>query len=226
MPTEIYKTSIIELFDGTELYITPLKIKYLKLFLDEFENVKTSKNDAEAMFYLAKCATITMRQYCPSIKTQEQLEDNIDMPTVYKLLDFSAGIKINEKSEEPVKSQATESGSSWDDLDLAEIEAEVFLLGIWKDYDELESSMSMPEIMATLKVKRDLDYSNKKFLAAMQGVDLDKASNKSNAWEDMKARVFSNGEATNSRDIVALQGVNAQKAGFGIGMGLGYEKID
>lgn len=196
------------------------------MFLDEFENVKTSKNDDEAMHYLAKCATITMRQYCPSIKTQEQLEDNIDMPTIYKLLDFSAGIKINEKSEEPVKSQATESGSSWDELDLAELESEVFLLGIWKDYDELESSMSMPEIMATLKVKRDLDYSNKKFLAAMQGVDLDKASNKSNAWEDMKARVFSNGEAANSRDIVALQGVNAQKAGFGIGMGLDYEKID
>ena len=226
MPTEIYKTSIIELFDGTELYIIPLKIKYLKLFLDEFENVKTAKNDEEAIDYLSKCATITMRQYCPSIKTQEQLEDNIDMPTIYKLLDYSAGIKINEKSEEPVKQQATDSGSTWDELDLAEIESEVFLLGIWKDYDELESSMSMPEIMATLKIKRDLDYSNKKFLAAMQGVDLDKSSGKSDAWEDMKARVFSGGAATNGKDIIALQGINAQKAGFGIGMGLTYEKID
>ena len=226
MPTEIYKTSIIELFDGTELYIIPLKIKYLKLFLDEFENVKTAKNDEEAIDYLSKCATITMRQYYPSIKTQEQLEDNIDMPTIYKLLDYSAGIKINEKSEEPVKQQATDSGSTWDELDLAEIESEVFLLGIWKDYDELESSMSMPEIMATLKIKRDLDYSNKKFLAAMQGVDLDKSSGKSDAWEDMKARVFSGGAATNGKDIIALQGINAQKAGFGIGMGLTYEKID
>jgi len=223
VPTEIYKTSIIELFDGTELYITPLKIKYLKLFLEEFENVKTSKNDEEAINYLSKCATITMRQYYPSIKTQEQLEDNIDMPTIYKLLDYSAGIRINEKSEEPVKDQAKESGSTWDELDLAELEAEVFLLGIWKDYDELESSMSMPEIVATLKVKRDLDYGQKKFLAAMQGVDLDKASGKENAWEDMKARVFSKGSATGSNDILALQGANAQKAGFGIGMGLDYE---
>ena len=226
MPTEIYKTSIIELFDGTELYITPLKIKYLKLFLEEFENVKTSKNDEEAIDYLCRCATIAMRQYCPSIKTQEQLEDNIDMPTIYKLLDYSAGIKINEKSEEPVKAQATDSGSTWDELDLAEIESEVFLLGIWKDYDELESSMSMPEIMATLKIKRDLDYSNKKFLAAMQGVDLDKSSGKEDAWEEMKARVFSKGQAANSKDIVALQGISAQKAGFGIGMGLSYEKLD
>jgi hypothetical protein len=226
MPTEIYKTSIIELFDGTELYITPLKIKYLKLFLQEFQNVKTAKNDEEAIDYLCRCATITMRQYYPSIKTQDQLEDNIDMPTIYKLLDYSAGIKINDKSEEPVKAQATDSGSSWDELDLAEIESEVFLLGIWKDYEELESSMSMPEIMATLKIKRDLDYSQKKFLAAMQGVDLDKASGKQNAWEEMKAKVFSGGQAANSKDIVALQGINAQKAGFGIGMGLSYEKIE
>lgn len=226
MPTEIYKTSIIELFDGTELYITPLKIKYLKLFLEEFENVKAAKNDEQAIDYLCRCATIAMRQYYPSIKTQEQLEDNIDMPTIYKLLDYSAGIKINEKSEEPVKAQATDSGSTWDELDLAEIESEVFLLGIWKDYDELESSMSMPEIMATLKIKRDLDYSNKKFLAAMQGVDLDKSSGKQDAWEEMKARVFSGGQAANSKDILALQGINAEKAGFGIGMGLSYEKID
>ena len=42
----------------------------------------------------------------------------------------------------------------------------------------------------------------------------------------MKAKVFSGGQAANSKDIVALQGINAQRAGFGIGMGLTYEKID
>jgi hypothetical protein len=226
MPTEIYKSTIIELIDGTEVYITPLKIKYLKLFLDEFENVKVAKNDDQAIDSLAKCVVISMRQYYPQIKTQQQLEDNIDMPTIYKILEYSAGIKINDKSAEPVKQQATESGSTWDELDLAELEAEVFLLGIWKDYEELESSMSMPEITATLKIKRDLDYAQKKFLAAMQGVDLDKASGKkNNAWEDMKARVFSKGKATDSNDILALQGVNAQQAGFGIGLGLDYEVV-
>jgi hypothetical protein len=62
----------------------------------------------------------------------------------------------------------------------------------------------------------------------MQGVDLDKASNKStgNAWEELKARVYSGGSAANSKDVLALQGANAQKAGFGIGMGLSYERID
>lgn len=56
-------------------------------------------------------------------------------------------------------------------------------------------------------------------------VDLDKQTNKSNAWEDMKARVFSKGKATDSNDILALQGVNATQAGFGIGLGLDYEDL-
>ena len=84
----------------------------------------------------------------------------------------------------------------------------------------------MPELTSTLEAKRELDYSEKKFHAAMQGVDLDEQSNKKNAWEEMKARVFSGGKASGADDVLALQGVNAQKAGFGIGMGLQYERID
>lgn len=42
----------------------------------------------------------------------------------------------------------------------------------------------------------------------------------------MKARVFSGGKTDDPNDILSMQGVNAQKAGFGIGMGLSYEKID
>jgi hypothetical protein len=148
------------------------------------------------------------------------------LPTIYEVIDVAAGIKINQKSEDTVKDQAVESGSTWDTLDLAKLEAEVFLIGIWKDYDQLESSMSMQELTATLKIKRELDYSDKKFVAAMQGVDLDKNSGSGNEWEDMKARVFSGGKTQDGRDILALQGANAERAGFGIGMGLDYEVYD
>lgn len=222
MATEIYESAYINLIDGTSIYITPLKIKYLRQFMKQFENVGKAKGDDQAIGELAKCALITMQQYYPTIKTIEELEDNIDLSTIYKILDIAAGIKIDKDSDREVKKQATESGASWDDLDLVKLESEVFLLGIWKDYEELETSMSMPELTATLNIKRELDYSEKKFLAAIQGVDLDKNANKSNAWEDMKARVFSKGKAKNANDITALQGINAQKAGFGIGMGLDY----
>ena len=49
MATEIYKTKNIYLFDGTEVEIMPLKIKYLREFMDAFSNIKQTKNDDEAM---------------------------------------------------------------------------------------------------------------------------------------------------------------------------------
>ncbi len=228
MATKVYDAGIAYLIDGTELELSPLKIKYLREFMEVFEGVKASKNDQEAITHLAMCARICMKQFYPSIKTIEELEDSVDMPTIYKILDIAAGIKVNPESQDKnVKDQAVESGATWEDLDLAKLESEVFLLGIWKDYDELEKSLSMAELMATLSSKRDIDYQEKKFLAAIQGVDLDEQSGnkKSNAWEEMKARVFSGGKTTDSSDVTALQGYNAQKAGFVIGMGLDYQDL-
>jgi hypothetical protein len=227
MATTVYNTKNIILQDGVEIELSPLKIKYLRQLMDIFDEVRNSKGDLEAIVALSKCARICMKQFRPEItQTQEMLEEYVNLQDIYDILDIAAGIKINEKSEETVKKQAVDSGSSWEELDLAKLESEVFLLGIWKDYEELERSLSMPELMATLSISRELNYDEKKFLAAMQGVDLDKNTQKSNAWEEMKARVFSGGQASNSKDIVALQGYNAQKAGFGIGMGLDYERID
>ena len=229
MATTVYQNKVINLIDGTELEIIPLKIKYLREFMEAFENVKKAKDDDEAIDCLMECVRIAMKQYYPGIVLKkDDIEDSFDMPTIYTILDVSAGIKINRGSEETVKTQATESGSTWSDLDLAKIEAEAFLLGIWKDYKELEESLSMPELMATLSSRRELDYEEKKFLAAIQGVDLDKQSGSSRGqkeWEDMKARVFSKGATNDSKDILALQGQNAKKAGFGIGMGLEYEDL-
>jgi len=227
MATEIYKTGIIYLVDGTELEISPLKIKYLRKFMDDFEGVRKAQGEIEAISALAICGMNCMKQYMPKISGSiEDFEDAIDLKNIYRLLDYAAGIKVDAKSDEGVKDQAVKSGATWEDLDLAKLESEVFLLGIWKDFDELERCLSMQEITAILNVKREEDYATKKFMAAMQGVDLDKNANKSNAWEDMKARVFSRGQANDSRDILALQGQNASSAGFGIGMGLDYEKID
>jgi hypothetical protein len=226
MATTIYKSAIINLFDGTELEIIPLKIKYLREFMEAFENVKNTNSDDEAIEKLVECVRICMKQYYPKIsKSVEDLEDNIDMKTIYTILDIAAGIKINKKSEEPVKDQAGKSGDTWDTLDLAKLESEVFLLGIWKDYQELEKSLSMAELMATLESSRELDYNEKKFLAAIQGVDLDNETGKGGQkeWEDMKARVFSKGATSDANDVLSLQGANAQKVGFGIGMGLDYE---
>lgn len=227
MATTIYKNEIVHLFNGTELEIVPLKIKHLRSFMVAFEGIKNTKDDHEAMSVLVECVRICMKQYCPEIsKTVHDVEDNLDMPTIYQILDIAAGIKINKKTEEPVKDQAVSSGETWDTLDLAKLESEVFLLGIWKDYQELELSLSMPELMATLESSRELDHAEKKFLAAIQGIDLDEnnpSGKGQQEWENLKAKVFSGGQTSDSNDILSFQGPKAEQHGFGIGMGLDYE---
>jgi translation initiation factor 1 (eIF-1/SUI1) len=81
----------------------------------------------------------------------------------------------------------------------------------------------MAELTTTLSAIRESDHRKQKFLAAIQGIDLDSnSSGGQKQWEDLKSRVFSGGAATDSNDIVSLQGINASQAGFGIGMGLEY----
>ena len=100
---------------------------------------------------------------------------------------------------------------------------------MYKDYEELEVSLSLPELSAILNTKREMDFEEKKFLASIQGIDLEGGAEeegpKENAWEAMKARVFSGGKAQGAGDILAYQGINASQAGFGIGMGLDYEDL-
>jgi hypothetical protein len=197
--------------------------------MDAFENVTSSKSEMETLEEISKCAAICMLQYAPDLATVEAVEDSFDLKTIYKILDIAAGIKLDADSKDSVDKQIAdpEKSPSWENMDLASIESEVFLCGIWKDFHELETSMSLPELVAIINSKRDLDYADKKFFAAIQGVDLDKQSGKKeevDPWQAMKARVFSGGRTSNPNDVLALSGRTAQQKGFGIGNGLSYER--
>lgn len=229
MTHQIYETGIVQLVDGTKLEISPLKLRYLIEFMDIF---KKAQEGQDLIDVLIECTKICMKQFYPSIKTIEDVENNIDMPTIYDIVFYTTGIKLGhrQKEEQEEKLEISENEKSgWEDLDLNKLEAEVFLIGAWKNYKDLELSLTMPELLLTIESKRDLDYQEKKFLAAMQGVDLDENSgtNTTNQdpWEAMKARVdakVSGIGSDNPNDITSFQGIRAAQAGFGIGMGLDY----
>ena len=198
----------------------------MREFMDIFVLIENSKNDEESIDILLECCKVCMKQYSPDLFLN--LDDHIDLDTLYKIIEIAAGIKFNSTSEVEIKEQSKEKEEGWFDLDLAKLESEVFTLGIWKNYEELEASLSIPELMQTLSSKRELDYEEKKFLAAIQGVDLENNSESGRGqkeWEDMKARVFSGGQTSDGNDVLSLQGPNAARAGFGIGMGLDYEDL-
>jgi hypothetical protein len=237
MPTQIYETDIVETLDGEKIFITPLKIKYMKQFMKKFREIDSSSDDVESIGILAECCLIGMQQYYPEIKTIEQFEDKFDVKSIYKIIDIGAGIKMKkiDDTSDPLQNndpKPQKEDGSWESLDLVALESEAFLLGIWKDYDELESSLCMQELSAILEAKREADYQDKKFMAAIQGVDLDEQSGRNakgeDPWEAMKARVaakVSGVENKGGNDITSYVGVKAKQKGFGIGMGLSYEKV-
>ena len=98
---------------------------------------------------------------------------------------------------------------------------EIFLLGHWKDYEELESSLSMPEIAATLKSMYEAERRRQKFMAALQGIDLDEKideeiNERVSTIEEIQARAVS--RLTGDQDMAG-----AISQGFTPDMGIQYK---
>lgn len=224
MANKVYESTTITTIDGKDIYITPLKIYYLRKFMESFEQLSKAETEDDKLNVLIECVSYAMEQYCTELATVEAVEDSLDLEALYIIIEIAGGISFKGDPEEgKIKEQ---EDSSWDKLDLVRLESKAFLLGIWKDYHELETSISMPELVAILEAKNEIDHADKKFLAAIQGVDLDKetGADRQDEWTAMKERVFGKTK-TDPNDVTSLQGKKAQDAGFGIGMGLNYERI-
>lgn len=100
----------------------------------------------------------------------------------------------------------------------------MFLLGHWRDYDELESSLSMPELMHTVEAMHRVEKRKQKFMAALQGIDIDKDES---TPEQPKRTGPVTLEEVQARAVARLTGdvVGAQAIAQGITpeMGLQYE---
>lgn len=65
------------------------------------------------------------------------------------------------------------------------------LLGIWKNVEDLEASINLEELKAILDAAREREGRHQKFLAAIQGIDLDKGAKESQKakFEEVQQRV-------------------------------------
>lgn len=93
MATTEYKEEVIKLMDGSELQLRPLKISLLREFLKKFDEVEAVAEDNEkSMDVLMDCVLIALKQYKPEFKgASAELEEIIDLPTVYKIVEVAAG---------------------------------------------------------------------------------------------------------------------------------------
>jgi hypothetical protein len=92
------KIEKLSLIDGTTFEVKPLKISLLKPFMKTFQGLAEVADDNEkSMDILMECVQIAFQQYYPELADdKEKLEDSLDLPTVYKIVDAASGIALSD----------------------------------------------------------------------------------------------------------------------------------
>lgn len=100
MATTVNEEKVFTLMDGTEISTRPLKISLLREFMAKFDEIaKVADDNAKSMDVLMSCIQIALKQYKPELAGDlSKLEDVLDLPTVYKIVEQASGINLADAS--------------------------------------------------------------------------------------------------------------------------------
>jgi len=97
MATTTYESQELTLMDGTKIAVRPLKISLLRPFMSKFEKVaEVAEDNDKSMTLLVQCVEIAMKQYNPELADVKKLEEVLDLPTVYKIVEAASGVKLQD----------------------------------------------------------------------------------------------------------------------------------
>ncbi len=97
MATNTYESQELVLMDGTKITVRPLKISLLRPFMTKFEKVaEVAEDNEKSMTLLIECVEIAMKQYSPELADVKKLEEVLDLPTVYKIIEAASGVKLQD----------------------------------------------------------------------------------------------------------------------------------
>lgn len=98
MATEVYTSEDIVLQDGTELTLKPLPIRQLKKFMKQLGSLPATKTEEESIDQLVELAWTCLEKNKALVdrKIEDDLEDALDVPTLYKIIDVCGGVKLND----------------------------------------------------------------------------------------------------------------------------------
>lgn len=90
----------VTLIDGTEIPVRPLKLSLLRPFMAKFALLSSvSEDNDKSMDILIDCAQIAMKQFKPELaEDKAALEELLDLPTVYEIIDAASGVQNNDAS--------------------------------------------------------------------------------------------------------------------------------
>lgn len=100
MATTVFQAETVNLIDGTEIEIRPLKISLLRPFMTKMQGIeKVAEDNEKSMTLLIECVQIAMKQYKPALAEDiSKLEELLDLPTVYRIIEAASGVKLGDVS--------------------------------------------------------------------------------------------------------------------------------
>jgi hypothetical protein len=97
LATQLYDTVEVELQDGRKLVLKPLPIKLLRKFMKVVTKLDTIKNEDQAIDILIDACAVALEKTLPELaNNREALEEALDVPTIWKILDVCGGIKLGD----------------------------------------------------------------------------------------------------------------------------------
>lgn len=115
MATTVYKREEITLQDGTEVTLKPLPIGRLRRFMAAWQKFAEAEKDDDGFDVFINCAGIALEDNFKgkfdalkatkeekengeflSEEYKEYLEDTLDLDTIYKVLEVTGGLKLND----------------------------------------------------------------------------------------------------------------------------------
>lgn len=102
MATTVFETVDLQLMDGTQIKMRPLKISLLRDFMKKFDTVvDVATDNVASMDVLVECAMIAMKQYSPDLaEDRDKFEDVCDIKMIYKIIEVASGIKLDAEGNE------------------------------------------------------------------------------------------------------------------------------
>lgn len=98
MATKVFEVEEIELQDGSVVTIKPLTIKRLRKFMEVVSELDGQEEEEEKTIDLmvSACAIAIEPSNAELANNREKLEDALDVPTMWKILEVAGGVKMSD----------------------------------------------------------------------------------------------------------------------------------
>jgi hypothetical protein len=96
MATTLYETIELELLDGRSIVVKPLNLKNLREVMKEWQKAAEATNEDDFLDILINCTAIAFKQFAPDLAEKDEIEEAVDLQTMYKILEVSADIRLND----------------------------------------------------------------------------------------------------------------------------------